>query len=132
MSELPAPSQTAILVETKENKYAAWWDGTTASIPGFHPGQGNVADDRVPTQPPSVPALNLQAGGSQPNFMTTSQFAGKEDMEWGPSSEHPGLVHHAMAGTETRAINNDIDPVVYRALISRRADDNQVIGDLLK
>jgi prepilin-type N-terminal cleavage/methylation domain-containing protein len=129
---LKAPTMTIMLAETKEPKYAAWWDGTTAAMPGFHPGTGNVADDREPTPPKGVPALNVQSQGQQNAFMTKDQFAGKEDMEWGPSSEHPGLVHHAMAGTETRAINNDIDPVVYRALISRRADDNQVIGDLLK
>lgn len=130
--ELKAPTQTAILVETKEEKYAAWWDGTTASLPGFHPGSGNVRDDREPTPPLGVPALNLTAQGSQKMFITSAQFGGQDDMQWGPSSEHPGLVNHATGGSETRSINNDIDPVVYRALISRRADDNAVIGDTFK
>ncbi|MCE9554041.1 MAG: DUF1559 domain-containing protein [Planctomycetes bacterium] len=132
LKDMPAPSQTAILAETKEEKYSAWWDGTTASMPGFHPGSGNVQDDRLPTPPAGVPALNLSAQGAQTNFMTTAQFGGQEDMQWGPSSEHPGLVNHANGGTESRSINNDIDPVVYRALISRRADDNADIGDLFK
>ena len=129
---LVGANQTAILVETKEAKYAAWWDGTTASIPGFHPGLGNVEDDRIPSPPLGVPALNLDASGAQKSFITTSQFGGREDMQWGPSSEHPGLVMHAMGGTETRAINSEIDPVIYRALISRRADDNGDIGERLK
>ena len=129
---LPAANQTAILVETKEAKYAAWWDGTTASIPGFHPGLDNVEDDRMPTPPLGAPALNLTASGAQQSFITTSQFGGREDMQWGPSSEHPGLVMHAMGGTETRAINSEIEPVIYRALISRRADDNDEIGDQFK
>ncbi|MCE9554042.1 MAG: DUF1559 domain-containing protein [Planctomycetes bacterium] len=129
---LKAPTQTAILVETKEPKYAAWWDGTTASIPGFHPGKGNVADDRTPTPPAGAPALNIQASGAQQSFITKDQFGGKEDMQWGPSSEHPGLVNLANGGTETRSIANNVDPTVYRALISRRANDNGDIGDFFR
>jgi len=129
--ELKAPTQTIFLAETKEEKYAAWWDGTTASMPGFHPGRGNVRDDRQPTNPPSVPALNVSVQGPQQAFMTAAQFGGQEDMQWGPSSEHPGLVNHAFGGTETRSIANDIDPAAYRAAISRRDDDNGAIGDVL-
>ena len=129
---LKAPTQTAILAETKEPRYAAWWDGTTASIPGFHPGKGNVADDRTPTPPTGIPALNVTASGAQQSFITKDQFGGKEDMQWGPSSEHPGLVNHVFGGTETRSIANDMDPTVYRALISRRANDNGDIGGFLR
>jgi prepilin-type N-terminal cleavage/methylation domain-containing protein len=123
-STLMAPTQTVILTETKEEKYAAWWDGTTASIPGFHPGQGNVADDAGATPPHSQPALNIAASGAQMSFIAASQFGGQEDMRWGPSSEHPGLVNHAFGGTETRAVANDVDPAAYRAGISRRGEDN--------
>jgi len=130
--DLKAPTQTIFLAETKEEKYAAWWDGTTASMPGFHPGSGNVKDDRQPNTPPSVPALNLSAHGPQQAFISAAQFGGREDMQWGPSSEHPGLVNHVFGGTETRSIANDIDPAAYRAMISRRAADNAVIGDELK
>lgn len=128
---LKAPTQTILLAETKENKYAAWWDGTTASIPGFHPGTGNVADDREPTPPKGVPALNVAANGAQASFITKDQFGGKEDMTWGPSSEHPGLVNHAFGGTETRSLANDVDPAAYRAMISRRSQDNGDIGPAL-
>jgi hypothetical protein len=37
-----------------------------------------------------------------------------------------------MGGTETRALNNDVDPSAYRALISRRGNDNGDIGDIIK
>ena len=129
---LRAPTQTIFLVETKEPTYAAWWDGTTTSIPGFHPGSGNEKDDREPTPPKGVPALNMSFQGNQEAFITKDQFGGKEAMQWGPSSDHPGLVNHAFGGTETRAIHNDIDPSVYRAMISRRADDNGDIGEGLR
>jgi len=125
---LKAPTQTAVLVETKEEKYAAWWDGSTASVPGFHPGIGNVKDDRLPSPPLGRPALNLPASGNQTSFITTAQFGGREDMKWGPSSDHPGLVNHATGGAEVRAIANEIDPIVYSSLISRRSEDNGEIG----
>jgi hypothetical protein len=128
--DFKAPTQTIFLAETREEKYSSWWDGTTASMPGFHPGSGNTRDDRLPADPPGVPALNLSAQGSQQAFMTAAQFGGREDMQWGPSSEHPGLVNHAFGGTETRSIANDIDPAAYRAAISRREDDNGAIGDV--
>ena len=131
---LKAPTQTAILVETKEEKYAAWFDGTTAAIPGFYPGAGNVADDRTPTPPTGTPALNVSTTTTpaRAGFLLSADFGGAADMLWGPSSEHPGLVNHANGGTECRSINNDVDPTVYRALISRRSEDNGDIGDTFK
>jgi type II secretory pathway pseudopilin PulG len=127
-STLAAPTMTAVLVETKENAYAGWWDGTTASIAGFDPATGNTADDRNGgAAPVGRPALNVT-----PYWTAGTHFGGSANMEWGPSSEHPGLVHHAMGGTETRALNNDVDPSAYRALISRRGNDNGDIGDIIK
>ncbi|MCE9545511.1 MAG: DUF1559 domain-containing protein [Planctomycetia bacterium] len=134
---LTAPTQTAILCETKEQAYAAWWDGTTASIPAFHSGKNNGVKgavnsaDNVALAPDGQPALNVQAYNGQANFMTTA-FGSTSPMAWGPSSDHPGLVNHANGGTETRSVGNDIDPKVYRALITRRADDNKDIGDTFK
>ncbi|MCE9546686.1 MAG: DUF1559 domain-containing protein [Planctomycetia bacterium] len=136
-STLKAPTQTALLCESREPNYAAWWDGVTASIPGFHPGKSNGATgaanaaDNVAADPDGRPALNLQAYNAQANFMTNA-FAGAAAMTWGPSSEHPGLVNHVCGGTETRSIANDIDSKVYRAIITRRSSDNGDIGSYLK
>jgi len=124
-STLKAPTQTLILCESKEQNYAAWWDGVTASIPGFHPGKSNGLKGA------GKPALNLQAYNGQANFMTNA-FGAASPMTWGPSSEHPGLVNHASGGTETRSIANDVDPRVYRAMISRRSADDGDIGNYFK
>ena len=134
---LPATTMTAILVESKENNYGSWWDGTTASICGFETtGAGNIADDRNSGQAPlGKPALNqgpTGAPGAVAFMVAGTGFGGGSDMEWGPSSDHPGLVMHAMAGTETRALNNEVDGSAYRALISRRSNDNGDIGDKIK
>ena len=135
--DLKAPTQTAVLCETKEQNYAAWWDGVTASIPGFHPGKSNSlngaanAASNLAADPDGQPALNLQVYNGQANFMIKA-FGGVGPMTWGPSSEHPGLVNHASGGTETRSIANDIDPKVYRAMISRRSTDDGEIGNFFK
>ncbi|MCE9552076.1 MAG: DUF1559 domain-containing protein [Planctomycetes bacterium] len=135
---LKAPTQTAVLAETKEEKYAAWFDGTTASIPGFHPATGNVADDRTPSPPTAAPALNMGGHAPATPFCTAAQWRDfgsggiADDMQWGPSSEHPGLVNHVFGGTETRSIANDVDPAAYRAVISRQPDDNVEIGENFK
>jgi competence protein ComGC len=122
-----APTQTAVITETKEQNYAAWWDGTTVAIPGFHPGVGNEKDDTDLAQPNST-ALNVRSHGQQESFITKEQFAGKEDMAWGPSSDHPGVVMHGFGDATSRVISNHIDPAAYRALVSRRPDDNGAIG----
>ena len=138
LNMLKAPTQTAILAETKEEKYAAWFDGTTASIPGFHPAAGNVADDRTPSPPAGSPALNVGGAAPAAPFCTAAQWRDfgsggiADDMLWGPSSEHPGLVNHVFAGTEMRSVANDVDPAAYRAFISRQPDDNVEIGDNFK
>ncbi|MCE9545502.1 MAG: DUF1559 domain-containing protein [Planctomycetia bacterium] len=133
LGSLKSPTQTAMLVETREPNYAVWWDGATAAIPGFHPDVGDTYDDRALGPDELLPGLNVQGHDAQANYILAANIGDADaDMAWGPSSEHPGLVNHACAGTETRSINNDIDPKVYRAFISRRADDNGDMGDTFK
>ncbi len=50
-------------------------------------------------------------------------------MTYGPSSNHPGVVLHAYGDTNTRTITNEVDPNAYRAMITRKDDDNDQIGD---
>jgi prepilin-type N-terminal cleavage/methylation domain-containing protein len=135
-STLKAPTQTAVLCETKdETENSAWWDGTTISIVGFSPAVSSTPSaDASATPTNTTVALNL--GGATPYCSTTDWKAGSSGsggiasaMTWGPSSEHPGLVNHAFGGTETRSIANDIDPAAYRAGISRRGEDNGAIGE---
>jgi len=137
LNTLKAPTQTAVLVETKEQRYAAWIDGTTAAIPGFHPASGNVADDRFPTPPEGSPALNVTPFCTALQWKTLGNGIPGDggiamDMEWGPSSDHPGLVNHAFAGTETRSIASDVDASAYRAIVSRQSNDNGDIKEHIK
>ena len=50
-------------------------------------------------------------------------------MKWGPSSNHPGLVIHSFGDTGTRTVANEVEPDTYRAMITRKDDDNNLIGE---
>ena len=123
IATLKAPTMTAVFCETRESNYAAWWDGTTDSIPGFDP---TIDKDTSATKPALWTTEQNHA------FMPVGTFGGTEAMQWGPSSEHPGVVNHAFGGTETRSIKTDIDPKIYAAVITRRPDDNGDIGEYFK
>ena len=121
---LQATSQTVFICETREEKYAAWFDGATGTMPGFHPEVDKV-------KKATRPALNYRTE-KNPVFMSKQRFGGSADMTWGPSSEHGGLVIHSFGDTHTRAISDDVDAEVYAALITRRWDDNGDIGDFFE
>jgi type II secretory pathway pseudopilin PulG len=110
-------SRTIMLSETKEPTYSAWYDGTTVSIPGFHP-------EIDKTKKATTVAINYRTP-EHPVFLTKKRFGGAADMQWGASSNHRGLAVHVFCDTSTRTIDNDIDADVYKAMITRRSDDNR-------
>ncbi|HUS38119.1 MAG TPA: DUF1559 domain-containing protein [Pirellulales bacterium] len=116
---IPATSLTIMICETAEQEYAAWYDGTTASISGFHP-------DIDKKKKATTPALNYQSR-EHPVFLPRASFGGAGDMAWGPSSDHPGVTIHAFCDGSTRSIVNDIDAGTYKALITRNSADNEDI-----
>ncbi|MCE9548127.1 MAG: DUF1559 domain-containing protein, partial [Planctomycetia bacterium] len=122
-NNLRAPTQTMVLTETRETRYSAWWDGTTASIAGFEP---TIDKGKEATKP----ALHTEAVNFP--FMPKGSFGGDGEMQWGPSSWHPGKVHHVNGGTECHSIGLDIDPKVYAAMITRRTDDNEVLNEYFR
>ncbi|MCE9544502.1 MAG: DUF1559 domain-containing protein [Planctomycetia bacterium] len=118
LNSLRAPTETILLCETREPRYAAWFDGTTAAIPGFDP---NVDRGMKATRPA------LWTDEPKQPFLHAGSFGGTQDMQWGPSSAHPGIVLHAMGGTEVRSIKIDIEPRVYAAMITLRVTDDKAL-----
>ena len=112
---------TAMLCETKERVYAAWFDGTTAVVVATHPNQ-TAADGSA------VVSLNRGGTGGDAYLQKSSatrgaKFGGTVDWQFGPSSEHPGLVVHAFADAAVSPVSNDIDLDVYQALVTRSGED---------
>ncbi|MEK6249523.1 MAG: DUF1559 domain-containing protein [Planctomycetales bacterium] len=110
-----ATSLTFLSNETREEVLASWYDGTAIALCG-------IVDDEDPRV-----GLN-NAWGPDPSKFAYQKYADKYAMEWGPSSEHPGVTVHSFADGSARGISNDIPIKVYRPLITRAANDNAQIG----
>ena len=112
-------SSTAMLAETREEDYAVWFDGTTAVVVGTHPNQTGAGAS-------AITVLNRGGAGAEAYLQASSgeTFGGSSDWEFGPSSEHPGLVQHAFGDAAVHSVVQDIEYPVYMALITRRGKDN--------
>ncbi|MDH3717175.1 MAG: DUF1559 domain-containing protein [Planctomycetota bacterium] len=122
-----ATSATILFVETIEEDYGAWADGSTVALYGFDDDWGTPGVGVTPPSgiPPAATSLNNHLNGSG----NGPYHAGTFTMKFGPSSNHPGVTMHAYADTNTRTIANEIDPNAYRAMITRTDEDNGAIGD---
>ncbi|REJ67029.1 MAG: DUF1559 domain-containing protein [Planctomycetota bacterium] len=144
VENLRAPSQTAVMCETKEERFAAWIDGVYAAIPGIIPdpdgGSGNTngvvginrgqVDINDTNEVPFLGANSLVNDGSGGNTSATSTRLGTQDLQWGPSSNHPTIVHHLFGDGSVQVIAEDIEVLAYRALISRQGRDNRFIQNI--
>ncbi len=118
-------SNTVFVAETREEKYAAWFDGTTASLvalaeettPAFDGGGDS------PYRPKAGVRTTLKYGDPMrpgPTFyLPAKSHSGKDDWVHGPSSLHPGIVNHAMGDGSVHAIADTIDPAMYMFLYTR-------------
>lgn len=107
-------AKTIMLAETREEKYAVWMDGTTASLFGL-------------TGPAATTGLTTLNRLSP--YIAAGDFGGTEDWEWGPSSMHAGMAHHAFGDGAVRSISDDIQPIVYSALITKASKVQYGVSD---
>lgn len=107
-----ATSLTLLLVETREPKYAAWGDGSTASLYGLDAtGKVTINNEHVTL------GTNFEDGW------------GADGMQYGISSEHPGVAVVSMADGSARSVTNDVSPTVLRAMITKDSADNSPISE---
>lgn len=143
VTRLSDEANTAILFETKEEDLAVWVDGIYASIPGIvknnSGGSGSTAMVGLNVGPQSdednIQYLdgNMVGDGSAGDSGSSgSSQLGNQNMTWGPSSNHGGLVHHLMGGRVVRAIDDQVSLRAYRAVLTRNSRDNIKIGDLFE
>ncbi len=92
--------------ETRESNYAAWADGTTACTWGV--------DD---------------TGGTLVNQSLDNDDDSQGWVKYTISSEHPQMVTLCLYDGSARAISEDVEPQVLKAMITRSPSDNAASAD---
>jgi prepilin-type N-terminal cleavage/methylation domain-containing protein len=99
-------SNTLLIVETREPDVAVWIDGGTAAVAAQRYDESNA-----PSYAGAETALNYH-----PYFDGGGQGI---DAQFGPSSMHPGGVMHLLGDGSVRLVADNIDAMVYDALVTR-------------
>ncbi len=119
-------SKTVVFTESKCEKTSNWYSGNAAYTVGVVPGTsvGVQSSGRYAgcwSLSSGVTGLNYgDSRGVNPKFMpqTTDPHQGV-GRDWGPSSQHPGVVQHGFGDGHAKPITDTIDGDVYLYLITR-------------
>ena len=108
-------SNTVVIAETREQSASVWIDGTSASVAARWT---NLASPTFAGTSNSINYKPYFPGGVFPNSI---------GQLYGPSSQHTGGAHHLMCDGAVRFISENLDVVVYDALVSRNG--GEVMGE---
>ena len=113
-------SLTLLVVESREPNYSAWADGSTSSLYGL-----SAASDT------GVSTINNENSPTDDTFDSTwgTSNGTITGMQYGISSEHPGVAVVSMADGSARSVTNDVSPSVLRAMITKDSADNSPISE---
>ncbi|MFO1093323.1 MAG: DUF1559 domain-containing protein [Planctomycetaceae bacterium] len=107
-------SNTILLCETREEKVAAWIDGSFAAMCARWL---NLAS---PTLEGTTNSINY-------TIYFQSVFPGVPTQTWGPSSLHTGGAHHLLGDGSVRFLSQNLDVKVYDALATRNG--GEIVGE---
>jgi hypothetical protein len=141
-------SKTALVAETREERYTSWYSGFASYTVGAWPTKAEPVGESP--QATNVPItwtftgngdIALNKGDRTDNvtvgndkwFMTadkhphkgSSGTGAKGARKWGPSALHPGVVQHGWGDGRASAINDNVDPQTYLALITRNGRETK-------
>ena len=121
-------SNTLMVCETREEKYAAWFDGTTAAVVALAEQTSPKFEHDQP-KPGVATSLNYGDAKAVPPkaYLPAASHSGKDDWVHGPSSRHPGVANHVMTDGSVHAMANSIDAGVYKALVTRAGGEPATI-----
>lgn len=141
LTDIPdGQTNTVMACETIEDQYSRWVIGTEATVAGL-PSQNDPAGAGVRIQwvarfncnapqgfdgnynersaVPTQCKTYLDYDYTQPN----NKYDPQNNMKYGPSSKHPGVVNHLFSDGAVRAIPNRIDVSQYMFIITRAGSD---------
>jgi prepilin-type N-terminal cleavage/methylation domain-containing protein len=143
-------SKTIFVAETKESSYAAWYDGAVCWLVANDPNQGPPGQAGAVDTPPwsnptngatnAHPAINVGYNPSlgpaststtavpyNPYYLPKAKFPFgnlKNDMWWGPSSDHGGgIVSHVYGDGHTLGVTDQVDAATYLGLTTRAGSE---------
>ena len=121
-------SKTAMLTESREEAWGAWFSGTSVSTVAFPPEAARYASFLQQESARREIPLGLNYGSSDGS---TFFWAGRKDQRrWGPSSAHAGdVVMSGFADGHVKTLNNGISADVYFRLVAR-GDGESADSDL--
>jgi len=135
-------ANTILVVESREENTAAWFDGNVAAVAGMCDAPTVSTSSGLPQRdPPAVkagnnplyptieypvptalPALN-QGGEGSPDATGYKYGPARSrtysEVRWGPSSEHRAGVNHLLGDGSARTIVENIDLFAYYGLVTR-------------
>jgi type II secretory pathway pseudopilin PulG len=129
-------SNTIVACETREERYAAWFDGATAAVftlmgGGDSSGETldyaeiNTADGYISIDNADA-FVSLNYGddkGTRLYMSDSDNLVGSEKWVHGPSSEHAEVVNHLFGDGSVRGVTTDVDPTLYMHLTTRHGGE---------
>jgi prepilin-type N-terminal cleavage/methylation domain-containing protein len=137
---LDSKSQTIMAVETNEDKYARWILGTEATLAGL-PSQNDplrcgptyIYNQRFYYYTPTGFDGNFGGNSALSNQWKTylnydmkdlsHWYDQQQQVRWGPSSRHSGVVNHLFCDGIVRGVPVTIDVAAYMFLITRAGSE---------
>ncbi len=126
-------SNTVVACETKEESYAAWFDGATAAVfalmgSDYHADleTGNYANPGSDEDAIVYTTINYGDENADPEryyLESPTVIGGSEEWVHGPSSEHAETVNHLFGDGSVRGINTEIEPRLYMHMVTRHAGE---------
>ncbi len=111
-------SMTIMLTESREEKWAAWFSGASASTIAFSPEVARCADFLDASRGFSHIPIGLNYGSSDNSLNFWNR--GKEKRAWGPSAAHAGdVVMSGFVDGHVKPLNAGIGPRVYFQMSTR-------------
>ena len=127
-------SKTIMVVETKEENWAGWYEATTAWVVALDPN-ATVPTRGVSPAPPYLLASTAAGSGNTALNLGPKPDASKHYLlggtgagvnavpgpwEWGPSSEHSGgVVLHLVGDGAVKELTEDMNANTYMWLVTR-------------